>query len=136
MESKEEKLTRQLRDLDNLIADLDEISDKDMLDHCYQKRASLLDQLMTGRMRSQNTELNEALTILMEECGELIQACSKIIRFGDGYDNVRNLVQEMGDVDCLVNILQSMDIVSYTDIEEASQKKYAKLKVYSNLPLD
>ena len=42
----------------------------------------------------------EMLTITMEECGELIQACSKIIRFEDDKcpDDILNLQQEIGDV--------------------------------------
>jgi NTP pyrophosphatase (non-canonical NTP hydrolase) len=79
---------------------------------------------------------DEALTILMEECGEVIQACAKIIRFGASPDNVRQLVQEIGDVYCLTDIMQRMDLISYTDIEAASNAKYEKLKRFSNLPLD
>ena len=32
-------------------------------------------------------KLQELLTITMEECGELIQACSKAIRCDDYYEN-------------------------------------------------
>ena len=41
--------------------------------------------------------LQEPLTITMEECGELIQACSKAIRCDDYHDNEK-LIEEIGDV--------------------------------------
>ena len=42
-------------------------------------------------------KLQELLTITMEECGELIQACSKAIRCDEYYNN-KNLIEELGDV--------------------------------------
>ena len=39
-------------------------------------------------------KLQELLTITMEECGELIQACSKAIRCNDYYDNDK-LIEEL-----------------------------------------
>ena len=42
-------------------------------------------------------KLQELLTITMEECGELIQQCSKAIRCDDYYDNEK-LIEEVGDV--------------------------------------
>ena len=44
--------------------------------------------------------LQELLTITMEECGELIQACSKAIRCDDYHDN-KKIIEEIGDVQCL-----------------------------------
>jgi NTP pyrophosphatase (non-canonical NTP hydrolase) len=69
----------------------------------------------------------------MEECGELIQACSKMIRFGITPDKIEQLEKEIGDVECLIDILQKSDVVSYTSIEEAMASKYEKLKEFSNL---
>ena len=40
-------------------------------------------------------KLQELLTITMEECGELVQACSKAIRCEDYRDN-KKLIQEIG----------------------------------------
>ena len=43
--------------------------------------------------------VKETLTILSEECAEVIQANSKLIRFGPyDEDNVAELEQELGDV--------------------------------------
>ena len=39
------------------------------------------------------------LILTMEECGELIRACSKILRHGtDDSKYIDNLIEEMGDV--------------------------------------
>ena len=39
----------------------------------------------------------ELMVIMMEECGELIQACSKVLRRNEFYDN-QQLIEEVGDV--------------------------------------
>ena len=49
-------------------------------------------------------KLQELLTITMEECGELIQACSKAIRCKDYYGNEK-LTEEVGDVYCMIELL-------------------------------
>ena len=85
------------------------------------------------------TEMNnldrqdELLTILMEECGEVIQAASKIMRFGADTDKLSELEKELGDVYCMMDLLQQEDMVSWTEIDEQAQKKVDKLKIYSKL---
>ena len=46
------------------------------------------------------------LILTMEECGELIRACSKILRHGT-YDSkyIDNLIEEMGDVYAVLDTL-------------------------------
>tara|TARA_B100000886_G_scaffold326982_1_gene273991 strand:- start:573 stop:833 length:261 start_codon:yes stop_codon:yes gene_type:complete len=73
----------------------------------------------------------ELLTITAEECGELIQACSKALRRQDLDDE--NLRNEIGDVMCMIELLQEWDIVSWTEIEERIQEKRKKLKIWSEL---
>ena len=80
----------------------------------------------------------EALIILSEECAEVVQSVSKIFRFGidDMNNNLTNrtkLENEIGDVLALVDILQKMDIISFTNIEQASIVKKEKLKKWSAL---
>ena len=77
-------------------------------------------------------KLQELLTITMEECGELIQECSKSIRKKDYYGNER-LTEEDGDVMCMIELLHEYDLVSYTDIEERVKVKRNKLKQWSDL---
>ena len=79
-----------------------------------------------------DNKLQELLTITMEECGELIQACSKAIRCDDYHDN-KKLMEEIGDVQCMIDLLHEYDLISYTDIENRVIKKYDKLKKWSNL---
>ena len=55
------------------------------------------------------TEYQELLTITMEECGELIQACSKALRRQDIDD--QNLRDEIGDVMCMIELMQEWDVV-------------------------
>ena len=77
-------------------------------------------------------ELQELLTITMEECGELIQACSKAIRWDDYYDN-KKLLEEVGDVYCMILLLHKFDLISWNDIEERVEIKKEKLKKWSSL---
>jgi NTP pyrophosphatase (non-canonical NTP hydrolase) len=88
---------------------------------------------MTGKEK-------EVMDILQEECAEVIQAVSKISRFGiDNYKpgkpktNRQHLEEELGDMLAMIDILQEMDIVSYTNIERAQAAKIEKLKKWSNI---
>ena len=74
----------------------------------------------------------ELMTITMEECGELIQACSKAIRCDDYHDNEK-LIEEIGDVMCMIELLQQYDLVSYQEIDERVIEKRNKLRKWSNL---
>ncbi len=84
----------------------------------------------------------EALDILQEECAELIQAASKIKRFGikssnpellDAKSNRYNLIQEMGDVLALIDILKNVYEINDVILSAAKQNKLEKLTIYSNL---
>ena len=86
---------------------------------------------MVDREKSMD-KLQELLTITMEECGELIQACSKSIRKEHYHDN-KELTEEVGDVMCMIELLHEYDLVSYTDIEERVKVKRNKLKKWSDL---
>tara|TARA_Y100000992_G_C21150323_1_gene435905 strand:+ start:397 stop:657 length:261 start_codon:yes stop_codon:yes gene_type:complete len=77
------------------------------------------------------TEYQELLTITMEECGELIQACSKALRRQDIDD--QNLRDEIGDVMCMIELMQEWDVVGWTEIENRVEHKRDKLKQWSNL---
>jgi NTP pyrophosphatase (non-canonical NTP hydrolase) len=75
----------------------------------------------------------ELLTITMEECAEVIQACSKIIRFGETPTNLTALEKEIGDLYCMIDLIHENDYISYTRIDDYVSAKREKLKVYSNL---
>ena len=74
----------------------------------------------------------QLMVIMMEECGELIQACSKALR-KDDFDNNQNLTEEVGDVYTMIEIMQDFDIVSWNDIEERVKVKRKKLSQWSDL---
>ena len=74
----------------------------------------------------------ELMIIMMEECGELIQACSKALRKDDFYDN-QNLIEEVGDVYTMMEIMHDFDIFSWNDIEDRVEEKRIKLSKWSNL---
>ena len=76
-------------------------------------------------------EYQELLTITAEECGELIQACAKAMRKQD--IDLENLKDEIGDVMCMIELLQEWDIVSWTEIENRVEHKRNKLKQWSGL---
>lgn len=87
-----------------------------------------------------NKTTNEVMDILQEECAEVIQAVSKIRRFG--MDNAKpgkpktnreHLEEELGDLYAMIDILQELDIVSWTNIEKAAEAKREKLKTWSNI---
>ena len=77
-------------------------------------------------------KLQELLTITMEECGELIQVCSKGIRKEHYHDN-KELTEEVGDVMCMIELLIEYDIISQTNIDERVFEKKKKLLKWSNL---
>jgi len=84
------------------------------------------------------TRREELLTILMEECAEVIVAASKIKRFGESsvWDNetaMDRLEKELGDLYCLVDLLHGEDMISYTKLDEYAEMKHEKLKKWSNL---
>ena len=92
---------------------------------------------MSGTKTS--SKVNEILDILQEECGEVIVAISKIRRFGidniykDGGTQREHLVQELGDVTLLIELLQAYRIFEESELHEAQLRKAQKLKQWSNI---
>lgn len=85
-------------------------------------------------------ETKEVLDILQEECAEVIQAVSKISRFGlDNYKpgkpktNREHLEQELGDVVAMITLLQMHGVVDKNNVEQARTDKFEKLKKWSNI---
>ena len=79
-----------------------------------------------------DNQLQELLTITMEECGELIQACSKAIRCDDYHMNEK-LIEEVGDVMCMLELLHEYDLISWDDVDKRVKVKKEKLKKWSSL---
>ena len=77
---------------------------------------------------------DELMVITMEECGELIQACSKAMRTRE-YSS-QQLTEEVGDVMCMVGLLMQYGLIDEEDIEERVKVKLAKLAKWSYLVED
>lgn len=82
--------------------------------------------------------------VMCEECAELIQAISKINRFGINSvspygttTNRENLVQELGDVLAMIELLKDVPYLNLTDkeLEDAKHKKIVKMKYWLNTPI-
>ena len=74
----------------------------------------------------------ELLVITMEECGELIEACSKAIRCEDYNDNEK-LIEEFGDVYFMLSLIMERGLVKAEDVSARIKVKQEKLKKWSNL---
>jgi len=81
------------------------------------------------------TEQQELLIITMEECGELTQACSKVLRMGMNTTNYDQLVEELGDVQCMINLILGSELVAEGDVNKRVQTKVKKLRTYSSMTM-
>jgi NTP pyrophosphatase (non-canonical NTP hydrolase) len=88
-----------------------------------------------------NEHNNEVMDIAQEECAEVIQAISKIRRFGidnakpgTEYTNRQHLEEELGDVLAMIDILMINDVVSWANLHRAKRAKIEKLKKWSEIP--
>ena len=82
----------------------------------------------------------EIMTILQEECAEVIQAVSKVRRFGLS-DNVGELKKELCDLICMIELMKEFEVIpmSYEEQLENIFQKREKLKKFSRIfdkPLD
>jgi len=78
--------------------------------------------------------VKETLTILSEECAEVVQANSKLIRFGPYDDeNIKELEKELGDVMAMVLVLDYYGYVKLDNIQKNIEPKLKKLKKYSKI---
>jgi NTP pyrophosphatase (non-canonical NTP hydrolase) len=86
------------------------------------------------------TQITEVMDILQEECAEVIQAVSKIRRFGydsrwpeEGPNNRQLLEMEIGDLLAMVDILVERCVISDSNINDARAKKKEKLKIWTKI---
>jgi hypothetical protein len=84
--------------------------------------------------------MNETLVILQEEAAEVIQAISKIHRFGidnhnpiTGESSLETLHKELGDLQCMINLCIEQGIIKPLRLQHYAQAKREKLKIYSNI---
>ena len=81
-----------------------------------------------------NKQQQETAVIAMEEMAELTQVLSKLIRFGyTPGDTGKRLVQEMGDVRLMIQLLHDTFGVLTNETDEAMMHKQTKLMKWSSL---
>ncbi len=95
---------------------------------------------MTERYIPNGTPLTdyerELLVILMEECAEVTQAASKLIRFGkenrpvNGETNTRALGLEVGDLSHMILLSRMAGLFSNNDILDGEERKCERLARY------
>jgi NTP pyrophosphatase (non-canonical NTP hydrolase) len=83
---------------------------------------------------------HEILLIAQEECAEVIQAVSKCFRFG--LDNIKpgkpltnrqHLAEELGDLQAMIDLCITHDLVNFQEVITASENKIEKLKKWSTI---
>ena len=79
----------------------------------------------------------ELLIILMEECDEISQRAAKILRFGalevqpgQLFDNVERMCQEIGDFECVRDLLHEQNLIDKKNITYGYQRKRGQLAKY------
>ena len=87
-----------------------------------------------------NEKEKEVLLITQEECAEVIQAISKISRFGldakhpdRTQDNRNHLSEEIGDLLAMIELMIVKDIISLGSVNIAKKNKIEKLRKWSNI---
>ena len=91
------------------------------------------------KMDSPINKVQQLMVITAEECGELTQVCMKIMRKYKKVKDIKNdkyrdlLVEELGDVQCMIELMIDNGIVSHKEIAERSNIKRDKLKVWSDI---
>jgi len=80
-----------------------------------------------------NTKQQEILDILQEECAEVVQAVSKVRRFGKDR-NMEELCKEIADVEYMIKLAKlNIAEINGFNFGLAEYNKFEKLKVYSNI---
>lgn len=81
----------------------------------------------------------EIMIITVEECGEVIQAITKILRFGKedkvtaAYTNMHRLEEEIGDLWCMIGLLVDRGILDKEAVSVAAVNKRRRLENYSSI---
>ena len=85
------------------------------------------------RLNDKMTWKQQLLVILMEECGELTQAASKVARFGFEAEKVDELAKEAGDVLCMIDLMVEFGWITKEQLDNRIPIKRNKLKIYSDI---
>ncbi len=89
-------------------------------------------------MHSPLNRLQQLMVITMEECGELTQECSKIIRKYKKFnelpeEDIKKLKMEAADVYAMIQLMIHNNLFDYIELEVNAKKKHKKLMKWSTL---
>lgn len=89
-------------------------------------------------MKQLTDRQKEILLIAQEECAEVSQVISKIFRFGldETYNDRTNrerLEEEVGDLVCMIELMQNTGLIDPEFLRKATRTKYSKLERWSNI---
>ena len=89
-------------------------------------------------MASPLNKLQQLMIITAEECGELTQRCSKIVRKYSTSDQIEEdqrakLLEEAGDVLCMIELIVENGILTNEELGVRVNVKRDKLKKWSDL---
>ena len=76
-------------------------------------------------------KFEQLMVLTMEECGELTQACSKQLRGSSSAQKL--LLEEVGDVQCMINLIIKNGLLSQEDVQERVKFKLNKLSKWSDM---
>ena len=76
---------------------------------------------------------NELLVITSEEASEIIKAVSKILRYGMHTKDQKALIEEIGDMQCMIDLIVEHKLITKTQIKDRIKVKRKKLERWSNL---
>ena len=82
--------------------------------------------------------LQQLMIITAEECGELTQRCSKILRRYETINDIeeeqrQKFLEEAGDVYCMLELLVEHGIVDWKELQDRADVKKEKLTLSSDL---
>jgi len=82
--------------------------------------------------------LQQLMVITAEECGELTQRCSKIVRKYSTADQIEEdqrvkLLEEAGDVLCMIELMVENNLLTNEELGVRVNYKRNKLKTWSTL---
>lgn len=84
-------------------------------------------------VKSDLNQEKELFCITAEECGELVQVCMKIARWGIDKKKISDLIEEVGDVALMLDLIIDAGYITKEEIKARKKVKKLKLKKYSSL---
>ena len=76
---------------------------------------------------------NELLVIASEEASEIVKVVSKILRYGMQPKDQKALIEEIGDMQCMIDLIVEHKLITKTQIKNRIKVKRNKLKKWNNL---